>query len=328
MRAIIKNEEILDPNFLPSKILHREAELREIRRCVEDLLKERRANNLFIFGRSGVGKTTCVRFVMREVERGEIVPIYVNCWEHRTQHGIFLEMARQMGKVFPSKGVRSEDISEEVITSLLERKVLMAFDEIDKAESSDFLYPIVQNLQRASIFLITNQKDALLKIDERILSRLMLQKLEFRDYNYNEVLSILRERVKLALAPNSIDEEALEKIAIETFRACDIRVGLLLILNSARIAEGELASKITREHVVKALEKSSFRKEVKLNKYEEMIYHILEDYGELSAKELFRKFCERGGDVCDRSFRNYLRKLHSYGLIDILGKKKRVIRLK
>jgi len=327
VKALIKNEEILDPNFLPSKILHREKELREMERCIRDLIEERRANNLFIFGRSGVGKTTCVKFIMQRLG-GEVIPIYVNCWEHRTPHGILLEIAKQLGKVFPSKGVRSEDISEEIISQLFERKALMAFDEIDKAETLDFLYPILHNLRTTCIFLITNQKDALLRIDERILSRLMLQKLEFKDYNYGEVLDILRERVRLALVPNSMDENALEKIAIETFKACDIRVGLLLILNSARIAEGELAPRITEQHVLRAIERSSLKKEVKLSKYEEMIYQILKEHGELRVKELFHKFCERGADVCDRSFRNYLRNLEKYGVIEILGKKRRIVRLR
>ncbi len=329
-RQIIRNEEILDPNWIPSKILHRERELREIKESIKPLFDGRRAANLFIYGRTGVGKTACVKYILKEIkEKSDVAAIYVNCWENPKQHSIFLEIARQIGRIFPSKGVRSDDVQEVILNYLLDRKSILVFDEIDKSEKQDFLYPIAQNLMKNScIILITNYKEFILSLDERVLSRLMLQNLEFKDYKYEEVFNILKERVRLALSPRVMSKKAFERIVLEAYKAMDIRVGLSLILNSARIAEFELCNQIKEEHVEKALEKLSIRKEPKLNEQEELVYRIIKEKKEVWAKDLYDMFVERGGSVGERSFRNYLRKLEKYGLIEILGEKRRKIRLR
>lgn len=330
LKQIIKNEEILDPNWVPSKILHREREIREIMESIKLLISGRRAVNLFIFGRTGVGKTACVKYVLQELERtSDLTTVYVNCWENPKQHSIFLEIAKKIGKIFPSKGVRSDDIQEIILNSLIERKSVLVFDEVDKSERLDFLYPIAQNLMKNScVILITNLKEFILSLDERISSRLMLQNLEFKDYSYEELQDILRERVRLALVPNSITEKAFERVVLEAFKAMDVRVGLFLLLNSARIAEYELSNQINEEHVIKAFEKMSIRKEPKLSEQENLLYSIIKEKKEINSKELYEIFISRGGSVGDRSFRNYLRKLEKYNLIEILGEKKRIVKLK
>jgi Cdc6-like AAA superfamily ATPase len=87
------------------------------------------------------------------------------------------------------------------------------------------------------------------------MSRLILDRLEFKPYKFEEIRGILYERQKYAFVPNAWDYDAFENVIRKTFTAKDIRTGLFLMKTSGEIAESRNATKIVLEDVNKALEK-------------------------------------------------------------------------
>lgn len=259
------NPDVLEQSFLPRLLPYREEQHRYLAECIKPLQGKRSGTNLLIMGGVGIGKTACVRFILRKLleETEKIMPIYINCWKKDTSPKIINETARLLD-ISLSEKISSDEIFDRIILRLNRRDgVVFAFDEIDKVRDYDFLYRILEDVQRKTIFLVTNVNEWIAKMDRRLMSRLMLDRIEFKPYNYEETRGILREREKYAFAPNSWDYDAFEKVIKKTFHEKDIRVGLFLMKTVGEMAESRGTEKIEIKDVEKALGKlKDFDKEI------------------------------------------------------------------
>jgi len=217
----------------------------------------RNGTNLIITGAVGIGKTACTRFILRMLmeETDNIMPIYVNCWKRDTSPKIINDIADQMG-IKTTEKISSDELFDLLIDKFNKYDgVVFAFDEIDKVNDFDFLYRIVEDVPRKTIFLITNASEWLAKVDRRLMSRLTPDRIEFKPYKFEEIRGILYERQKYAFAPNAWDYDAFENVIRKTFTEKDIRTGLFLMKTSGEIAESRNAIKIGLDDVNKAMQK-------------------------------------------------------------------------
>ncbi len=320
VKSIIKNEEILSYDFIPKKIPYRENQIQEIANSIKPMLNERSGSNLFIYGAPGIGKTASVKWVLRELEEttDDIIPIYVNCWNLKTKYFIFSKIANKLNLAFTA-GKSSEHILQQIVHKLKNKKSVFVFDEIDKIESTDFLYQIISNFPNACIHLISNKFDYVTKIDPRIKSRIMLKNLEFKPYNLEEINGIIKDRSKKALKSNCIKPEFLKQIANITYNKKDVRVGIHLLKESAKIAEQKGDNKIKKEHIKKAIESSSEKKpeEEKLNKDESLILNVVKENSGEIAGTLYDKYKEKKGKLSYKSFKRYAKRLEKLGLLKL-----------
>jgi len=60
---IIFNELPLTEAFIPTRLLHREGQLRELERCLKPALHNQTIENVFLVGPSGTGKTTLSKWI-------------------------------------------------------------------------------------------------------------------------------------------------------------------------------------------------------------------------------------------------------------------------
>src|SRR3972149_9649688 len=97
--SLFKNEESLDPEWLPKNLPFRENQHQYIATCIKPLLNNRNGMNLFVFGAPGIGKTAATRFVLRELEEttDEVIPVYVNCWQKNSTLKILVELCNVLG---------------------------------------------------------------------------------------------------------------------------------------------------------------------------------------------------------------------------------------
>lgn len=263
-QSLFLNPTALENTFLPRLLPYREEQHRYLAECIKPLQSKRSGTNLLIMGGVGIGKTASVRFILRKLleETENIMPIYINCWKRDTSPKIINEIAQQLDIRLVEK-ISSDELFDRVILRLNRYDgVVFAFDEIDKVKDYDFLYRILEDVQSKTIFLVTNVSDWIAKMDRRLMSRLTMDRTEFKPYSYEETRGVLREREKYAFVPNSWNYDAFEIIIKKTFHEKDIRVGLFLMKSAADIAEGR-GSKIEVKDVEKALEKlKDFDKEI------------------------------------------------------------------
>ena len=149
----------------------------------------------------------------------------------------------------------TEDLFKAVQNMANRKPIVFAFDEIDKVEDFDFLYSILNDIYKKSIFLITNYKEWLDKLEDRIKSRLLPEIIEFKSYDERETSEILKQRTMYAFLPGVLDDAAFNLISKTSTERGDIRAGLYLLREAGRVAESLSSKKISEEHARKAITK-------------------------------------------------------------------------
>lgn len=256
-QTLFKNAVALDYDFVPKLIPHRDIEQKRIAACISALFQERNARNVIVTGRPGIGKTVACKHIIDEIPEhtDDIFTVYVNCWKHTSSFKILLESCNQVGYKF-THNKKTDELFDSIAKIVNNKKsIVFVFDEIDKAEDYDFLYMILEGIYRKSVILITNHREWLSNLDERIKSRLTPDVVEFKPYNLSEVKDIISQRAESAFYPGVISKDILDAIAAKTFELSDVRQGLYLLKESAMIAEDESSKIIEDRHLKKAMEK-------------------------------------------------------------------------
>ena len=317
--SLFKNSVALDYDYMPKLIKYREGEQQQMASCIKPLFQKRNGRNLFIYGKPGIGKTLACKNVLKELEEqsDEIISIYINCWQKNTSFKILIEICNLLDyKLTHNK--KTDELFNIVKGILNKKSVVFVFDEADKLDDFDFLYSIMEEIYRRSIFLINNDSSWLSELEDRIKSRLMPEMLEFRPYNGNEIDGIIRERIKYAFFENIWQEEAIELAVEKTFELGDIRSGLYLLREAGNAAEDRSSRKITLEDLKKALEKLPEFSSKNISELDEDKKFMLEIIKKNSGKkigEIYKSYQDEGGKAIYKTFQRKIAKLEKEGFI-------------
>lgn len=318
---IIRSEEVLLPDYLPDEILHRERELQAIADSIKPLLSRRMPNNLFIHGSSGSGKTTCIRYLLRQLAEHSsgALPVYVNCWENPTQMSVYNRIIEEMRLPLPRRGLATDEIFDRIMqyAKNYKKPVLLVLDEMDGLRHDKLLYVVARsNEQRLTfgIIGISNNKALLSRLDSRIRSSLRFSEMEFRPYSEEQLVSILRVRASRGLEPGSYDEKLLLKI-VRSVEDSSARVALERLWKAAKHAEKAGRSRILIQDFEDTVsDEPAFKlPELKLSTEEMLVVELLRG-GELESSDLYERFIKRIPKT-KRQIRNYLELLEKKGII-------------
>jgi len=320
--SLFVNPMALDFDYLPKELPHRENQQHYLATCIKPLFHGINGKNILITGVPGIGKTAAVRWVLRDLEQegldSQVQPIFINCWKKDTAHKILLEVCNQVGYKFVINKT-TDDLMRAVAEILNKKAAVIVLDEVDKIDSQQIIYQFLEDIYRKCIFLITNDKGWLSELDNRVRSRLLPEDVRFEQYNYNETLDILKQRVRYAFVTDVWIEDALERVAEKTVEVGDIRVGIFLLKEAGNIAEMRSSRKVTFEHVESAIEKLADFKPVSskdLGEEEKEILEIIKTNSGKSVKELYEVYKNK----YNKSYRTFHRKikiLEESGLIDV-----------
>jgi cell division control protein 6 len=272
---IFKNRDALSISFTPETIPHREKQIEELGRILAPALVGAKPSNVFIYGRTGTGKSLVSLYVTKELikasrENGSNVKsIYLNCKMKKiadTEYRLIASALNELGVQVPFTGLPTEEIYKKFIETIDKEKqvVILIIDEIDALVAKvgdEILYNLTrinQELQNAkvSIIGITNDLNFITRLDPRIKSSLSEEEMVFPPYNALQLKDILEQRAKLAFNEGVIDASVIEKCAAMAAQEHgDARRALDLLRIAAEIAERTGSPKITVEHVDLAQEK-------------------------------------------------------------------------
>ncbi|MFQ5474736.1 MAG: Cdc6/Cdc18 family protein [Candidatus Nanoarchaeia archaeon] len=319
--SLFINEVALEYDFLPKLLPYRENEQRYLATCIAPLLQNRTGRNLFIFGVPGIGKTAATRFVLRDLEEesDEVVPIYVNCWQKNTTYKVMLELSSILGYKF-THNKRTDELFSVVKQILNKRSVVFVFDEVDKLEDYDFLYSLMEEIYKKSIFMITNHEEWLDELDQRIRSRLLPEKVNFKAYNNSETRGILKQRIKYAFVQDTWDANAFEIAATKTSEIGDVRTGLYILKEAGLAAENASSRKITKAHVdeaVKKIEDFTTKKKESLEDETKNILDLVKVNSGKKIGDLFKIYQAQGGTSVYKTFQRKIRKLADNRFISV-----------
>ncbi len=274
-KPIFKNREALTISFPPQNIPHREKQINDLGRILAPALKKGRPSNVFIYGRTGTGKTLVSRFVGSELEKinknngHDIKVLYVNCKMKKTadtEYRLMACLSKMLGKEVPFTGLPTYQVYRAFFETLDKNKqtVILIIDEIDalvEKTGDEILYNLTrinQDLERSRVSLIgiTNSLGFIESLDPRIKSSLSEEELIFPPYNALQLQDVLRGRASLAFIPGVLEPGVIEKCAaLAAQEHGDARRALDLLRVAGELAERSANEKVTVKHVDVAQEK-------------------------------------------------------------------------
>lgn len=267
--SIFANKGVLQAKYTPESIPHRENEIRTIASILSSSLRGERPSNLFIYGKTGTGKTLSIKYIQNELlkkskELGVDLDIqYLNCKLKKvadTEYRVLAALIQQMGGSVPATGLPTDQVWSKFLEIIDSKKQLIIFilDEIDQAVSKigdSFLYSITrvnQELSKAQISVvgISNDVTFLENIDPRVRSSLGEEEFVFPPYNALQLQDILNARASKAFKPGVIAEGVIAKCAAYAAREHgDARRALDLLRVAGELCERDGKKVIEEEYI-------------------------------------------------------------------------------
>jgi cell division control protein 6 len=266
---LFKDREVLRHDYLPEKLPHRENQIRALGQAVAPVLKDARCSNIFIYGKTGTGKTAVTKYVLSHLEAkakelGSPVKFcYVNCRMTGSEYRVFASLSQSLGLSIPFTGLSVGEVFDRFRNGLEAARTIfiVVLDEIDsliKDRGDGILYELTrinEALHKSKVAIIGISNDLRLKefLDPRVFSSLSEEEMVFRPYDAGELRNILLERSKLSFYDGSLSEAALSICsALAAAEHGDARRALDLLRVAGEVAERHGSPTITEEHVREA----------------------------------------------------------------------------
>ncbi len=270
--TIFRNHEVLHPDYVPENLPHRDKEIQIIGKILAPALRGYRGSNVFIYGKTGTGKTAAVRYTLdRLIRKSREVgaPIdtrYINCRIAGTDYRVLSLLCETVGVIVPFTGLATGEVLDRFRNTLDIKKLtlIVILDEIDaliKMHGDVLLYKLTrinENLKGSRVLLIGISNDLHFKefLDPRVLSSLSEEEIVFHPYTAVELADILSERAGMAFIDGAMTEGALRLCsAFAASEHGDARRALDLIRVAGELAERGGVSKVSEEHVRHAQKK-------------------------------------------------------------------------
>ncbi|HIQ50412.1 MAG TPA: AAA family ATPase, partial [Nautiliaceae bacterium] len=209
--TIFKNRDALTDSYIPRKVFHREYEIKKIASVLAPALKLEKPSNLFIYGKTGTGKTLTVNYVLKHFVnkvKDLNLPMKIININARlrnladTEYKLLGFIVKELNKNTTVTGISVEELYEKFFELIKPYKIIvLVIDEIDavvKKSGDSFLYNLLrshyQTNTKISLIGISNDIFMMEKLDPRVKSSLFHEEIIFEPYNAIQLIDILRER--------------------------------------------------------------------------------------------------------------------------------------
>lgn len=323
-RAMLHNARVLDADWVPSDIVHRNAEKNRLRNALQPVLDGRTPQDALIEGPSGAGKTCLARYTAAKLDEQalDVRTQYVDCWNHSNRFRVLLDLLDGLG---PTHDIHRNTPQDEMLHRLegLESPYVVILDEADQLEDKDLLRELWSIPQLTLILIANREQDVLGPLDERVRSRLRSAvRIGFDQYSHEELVSILESRVEVGLAPGTIAPDQLDYLADAA--AGNARDAITFLRQAAQEADWNGADEITEAHIQTAIpaarDNLHQRSLDKLTEDQRLVYDVLLEAGSMMPKRIYERYSERvANPKSKRTVRKYLGKLEHYNLVESEG---------
>lgn len=327
---IFKDEQVLNPEYLPELLPHRETQIQQIANNLSPASQGRSPQNMFIFGKPGLGKTASIKFVFRQFEEysDRVKTVYINTWDYNTSHAILTKLVLDLEFFVQRRGLSKDEIIERLVEALKKTKksLIVCLDEVDQLIKKDefALYDILRLNQYVDnpigLVMITNYRNIIANIEPRTRSSLSVEEIEFKPYTLQEMKDILKERCKCAFRLGVLEEGVVLLCANHAVnRGGDVRIGLECLRKAARICERENSNKIKVDYIRQVLKETGQVKlkimKEKLKGVDKNIVELLSNVDQITSTELHKKYVEKFGKITQFGLRKHIKRLEDIGIL-------------
>lgn len=350
--TIFRNRDILSPHYVPDKLLFREKEVRGLMLGLAPALKGSKPRNLFVYGKTGTGKTATVRRVVQKLmdeKNPRVKSVYMNCRVYDSRYKAVQKCITEYQPDFAKTGFSFAVLYEKLLDWIedgIGKHLVIVLDEIDMVKDLDsLLYTLTRandDLKAGSISMvgISNKVNFKQKLDVRSKSSLCEEELVFQPYDAGQLGGILKQRIPEAFKDGTVDESGLNlAAAVAAGENGDARYALNLMLRAGELAENRGIAKVTDKEVEEARriadEDKAFEVVSSLPEHQQYVLYglaglaantkykrLVEDNGEKlyfssEVYDTYKSLAKRAGQEprTSRWFREYLHDLETLGLV-------------
>lgn len=349
---LFQDKKVLQSNYTPDNIPHRSEQINQMAQILAPSLRFNKPSNLFVYGKTGTGKTLSVLHTtnkLAEMAIGQNVPlkiIYINCKLKKvadTEYRLMAQISREFGKAIPPTGLPTDEIYKAFFRALdgEEQLLILILDEIDqlvKKAGDEILYNLTRinsELQKSQVSIIGISNDLVFadNLDPRVKSSLSEEEIIFPPYNALQIQDILKERAKKAFKENILCQGVVEKCAAYAAREHgDARRALELLRVAGEVAERKGKKTVDIENIDEAEERIEKERIVDIvtaqpKQFQTTLYSLLFVYeNEKSSNfvytgesyEIYKKICSQVGlrPLTQRRFSDIIAELDMLGIIN------------
>ncbi len=274
-KFLFNEKNVLQANYDPETIPHRENQIQQVANILGSALMYQKPSNIFIYGKTGTGKTLTARYVTNNLskiaeEKGvNLSVLYINCKLKNTsdtEYRLVAEMIRLLGGEVPKTGLPTQEVYK-IFTHIVDSKkslLILILDEIDQLvekTGDEILYTLTRmnsELKNTQVSLIGISNSLIFtdNLDPRVKSSLSEEEIVFPPYNAIQLQDILLQRAKRAFKSDIIEAGVVEKCAAYAAREHgDARRALELLRVAGELAERNDEEKVMIKHIDIAEEK-------------------------------------------------------------------------
>jgi archaeal cell division control protein 6 len=275
-KSIFRDVSVLSPHYVPKELPFRVKHMNEIMTVLSPALKGQKPRNLIIYGKTGTGKTCCIKRVTEEllqtsskganpVSAGDaaISVHYVNCRIYNSRYRILQKILKSFVPELEKAGFGLTFLYEKLIELASGgQQIIVLLDEIDMVKDLDeLIYTLTRSNDEikkggVSIVGISNRlafKDAL---DPRSRSSLYETEMVFDPYTAEQLQKILAQRADEGFEKGVVETSAVNlAAAITSQESGDARYALKLLVKAGEMSEQAGRTKITDDDVEAARKK-------------------------------------------------------------------------
>lgn len=352
--TIFLDRNIITPHYTPKILPFREKYIQQISSVLSEAIKGKKADNVFIYGKTGTGKTSVTRHVMQQLlefaasKNIAVEGNYVNCRNHNSKYRILIKIVKDMHPEENFLGFSAAFIYEKLVDYARKgRQLVLVLDEVDKVKDLDeLIYGLTRandEIEKGGISIIGISNNLVFKdrLDPRTKSSLCEQELVFPPYNAEELSEILRQRAAVAFRPGTIDESSITlAAALAAQESGDARTAVMLLLRAGEIADkkgiGNVTDREVRKAKVQVEEEIIFNMVSTLPEQQQLVLYAIAglslskkpqpkitgetEAGILFSGEIYEEYCRiskrfKENTITARWYREIISELEMYGLI-------------
>jgi cell division control protein 6 len=268
---IFADESVLKEDWQPKELPEREDELEEIRNSLAPATRGVNAHNLFLYGKTGQGKTVAIDHeldLLKEFAAGtdklELSVVKTSANNQSTSY----QLAAHLIKEIRGSGKKPSGIDQQSMFDLLydelrglNETIIIVVDEIDSIGSNDdLLYELPRARKNGhlenhwiSVIGISNDLEFRDNLSPKVKDSLYDSEIEFAPYNANQLTSILERRAERAFIDGVLADDVIPLCA--AFAAQDegsARQAIRLLYKAGEIALNNEQEAVEESHVREA----------------------------------------------------------------------------
>ncbi len=348
---IYRDRDALREDYQPEELVGRDEELRTFQAALQPVINGEQPNNIFLYGKTGVGKTAASRYLLGHLREDashyddiHLTVVFLNCDGLTSSYQIATRLVnefRSESNQISTTGYPLGSVYEMLWQELDEcgGTIIIVLDEIDHVNDDSILYQLPRarangNLDVAKVGLIGISNDFSFRDDlsPKVKSSLCEQEIHFPAYNAKNLRAILEQRAKVAFREGVLADEVIPLCAAYGAKdAGDARQSIDLLMKAGDLARDDDTDRIQEEHVKRgrrALERGRIKEGINgLTEHGHLVLYSLltlelEDETPIRSRDVrprYTRFTELANrdPLVPRRMRDHLSELAMLGIVSV-----------